>query len=331
MRVAVFSAKPYDRRSLEAADPRGRHDWELWDTRLTPETARLAAGAEAVCAFVNDDLGAEVVDALADAGARLIALRSAGYNHLDRAAAAARGLTVGRVPAYSPHAVAEHTVALVLTLNRKTHRAFNRVRDGNFALEGLLGFDLFGKTVGIVGTGLIGATLARIMIGFGCRVIAHDPRPNPECLALGVVYVGIAPLLAESDIVTLQCPLTAATHHLIDDAAIAGLKRGAMLINTSRGGLIDTRAAIRGLRSGAIGGLGLDVYEEEAGLFFEDLSGSILSDDVFTRLLTFPNVLITGHQAFFTEEALRAIAEATVANITSFEQDGTVPHPLPAS
>lgn len=329
MRVAVFSAKPYDKRSLKAADPGDLHEWEFWDTRLDVETARLAAGAGAVCAFVNDDLSAGVLEALAAGGTRVIALRSAGFNHVDRSRARALGFQIGRVPAYSPHAVAEHTVALILTLNRKTHRAFNRVRDGNFALEGLLGFDLVGKTVGVVGTGQIGAVVTRILTGFGCRVLAFDPFPDAECLARGVEYVGIEDLLGVSDIVTLQCPLTPETRHLIDDAAIARMKPGAMLINTSRGALIDTRAAIRGLKSGVIGSLGLDVYEEEADLFFEDLSGQILSDEVFTRLLTFPNVLITGHQAFFTEEALVAIAETTVENITAFEAEGRVRYPVP--
>lgn len=329
MRVAVFSAKPYDRRSLEAADPEGLHQWDFWEPRLSAGTARLAEGAEAVCAFVNDDLSAEVLEILAAGGAKMIALRSAGFNHIDRAAAAVLGLPVGRVPAYSPYAVAEHALALILTLNRKTHRAFNRVRDGNFALDGLLGFDLHGRTAGVVGTGLIGTVVARILTGFGCRVLAFDPFPNPDCLALGVEYRDLPDLLGQSDIVTLQCPLTPETRHLIDDAAIGSMKHGAMLINTSRGALIDARAAIRGLQSGAIGSLGLDVYEEEADIFFEDLSGSILSDEVFVRLLSFPNVLITGHQAFFTEEALRAIAETTVANITAFERAGAVKHPVP--
>lgn len=328
MRVSVFSTKPHDRRSLMAANQPGLHRLTFLEPRLSAETAPLAAGAEAVCAFVNDSVDAAVIAQLRDHGVKLLVLRSAGYNHVDLAAAEAAGIAVGRVPAYSPHAVAEHSVALMLTLNRHTHRAYNRVREGNFALEGLLGFDFFGKTVGIVGTGLIGETVARIMAGFGCRLVGSDPSPNPACLALGMSYLPVEQLLAQSDIVTLHCPLTPATHHLIDAAAIAGMKRGAMLINTSRGAVIDTRAAIAGLKSGALGSLGIDVYEEEADLFFEDLSDRIIPDDVFARLLTFPNVIVTGHQAFFTAEALAGIADTTIANITAFERDGAPLHPV---
>jgi D-lactate dehydrogenase len=328
MQVAVFSTKPYDREFLTHRNA-GAHTLEFFDVRLSAETARLAQGADAVCAFVNDDLGRGVIEQLRAAGVRLIALRSAGFNHVDLEAAAAAGIAVGRVPAYSPHAVAEHTLALILTLNRKTHRAYNRVREGNFALDGLMGFDLHGKTVGVVGTGLIGSVLVRILSGFGCQVVAHDPVRNADCEALGARYLPMEELLAISDIVSLQCPLTAQTFHLIDDAAVARMKPGAMLINTSRGAVIDTPAVIRGLKSGRIGSLGLDVYEEEANLFFEDLSTSFIPDDVFARLLTFPNVLITGHQGFFTREALAAIAEVTIANITAFEQHGAPVHPVP--
>lgn len=327
MDVAVFSTKSYDRLSLGSRNA-GGHRLIFLEPRLTEETARLAQGAGAVCAFVSDDLGAPVIDQLAESGVRLVALRSAGYNHVDVPAAEAAGIAVARVPAYSPYAVAEHTVALMLALNRRIHRAYNRVREGNFALEGLLGFDLHGKTVGIVGTGLIGTVLARILTGFGCRLIAHDPFPNEECVALGVEYVDMETLLQQSDVVSLQCPLTPATYHLIDDAAVAHLKPGAMVLNTSRGAVIDTRAVIRGLKSGRIGSLGLDVYEEESDLFFEDLSSRIIPDDVFARLLTFPNVLVTGHQGFFTREALDAIADVTLANITAFERDGRPLHPV---
>lgn len=326
MNVAVFSTKAHDLRFLEATNRDGAHRLAFFEARLSPETVQMASGAGAVCAFVNDDLGREVVRRLHTMGVGLIALRSAGFNNVDLDAADAAGIAVARVPAYSPHAVAEHTVALILTLNRKIHRAYSRVREGNFALEGLLGFDLFGKTVGVVGTGLIGEVVARIMTGFGCVVIAHDPVPNPSCTAFGVRYVGMEQLLAESDIITLHCPLTPATHHLIDDAALGRMRPGAMLINTSRGAVVDTKAMIRGLKRGAIGSLGLDVYEEEADLFFEDLSDRIIPDDVFARLLTFPNVLITGHQGFFTEEALTAIAETTIANITAFERNGRPIH-----
>lgn len=329
MRVDVFSAKPYDRSFLGLAAKGRGLELRFHEARLNRVAARLAEGADVVCAFVNDDLGAEVIADLAAMGVRMIALRSAGFNHVDLAAAQAAGIAVARVPAYSPHAVAEHTLALILTLNRKTHRAFNRVREGNFALDGLMGFDMNGKVVGIVGTGLIGTVLARILRGFGCEVLAADPHPSAECEALGVTYVPMDELLTRSDIVTLQCPLTPATHHLIDDEAIAAMKPGVMLINTSRGAVIDTRAVIRGLKSGRIGALGLDVYEEEGDLFFEDLSATHIPDDVFARLLTFPNVLVTGHQGFFTQEALQAIAATTIANVTAFRDDGAPLHPVP--
>jgi D-lactate dehydrogenase len=327
MHVAVFNTKSYDREFLARCNA-GVHVLEFLDVRLSAATASLARGADVVCAFVNDDLGRGVIEQLRDAGVRLVALRSAGFNHVDLDAAAAAGIAVGHVPAYSPHAVAEHTMALVLTLNRKTHRAYNRLREGNFALDGLMGFDLHGKTVGVVGTGLIGTALVRILKGFGCNVVATDPVRSAECLALGVSYLPLADLLARSNIVSLHCPLTPETHHLIDDAAIAAMRPGAMLVNTSRGAVIDTRAVIRGLKSGRLGSLGLDVYEEEGQLFFEDLSTRFIPDDVFARLLTFPNVLITGHQGFFTEEALTAIAATTIANITAFEQSGAPLHPV---
>ncbi|MEX2319272.1 MAG: 2-hydroxyacid dehydrogenase [Bauldia sp.] len=326
MKVAVFSTKPYDERFLGAANREARHDLVFLEMRLTTATAFAAAGAGAVCVFVSDDCGAEVLRELAGQGVRLVALRSAGFNHVDLAAAKAFGLTVARVPEYSPSAVAEHTAAIVLSLNRKIHRAYARVREGNYALEGLLGFDLHGRTVGVVGTGKIGVAFIRIMRGFGCKVLAHDPYPNPEAEALGARYVPLPELLAGSDVISLHCPLTPETRHLIDAAAVDQMRNGAMLVNTSRGAVIDTRAVIRGLKSGKIGSLGLDVYEEEEGLFFENLSDQVIKDDVFARLLTFPNVLITGHQAFFTADALTAIAETTIGNITSFEQTGKVLH-----
>jgi D-lactate dehydrogenase len=316
--VAVFSYKPYERPFLETANA-GRHRLTYFQAHLTEETVSLAGDFDAVCVFVNDRLDAPVIQTLAASGTRLIALRCAGYNNVDMQAARQAGLTVVRVPAYSPYSVAEHTVGLILTLNRKIHRAFNRVREGNFELNGLLGFDLHGRTVGVVGTGKIGACVARILSGFGCRILAHDVAPNPECVSLGATYVPLPELLAESDIVTLHCPLTPQTHHLIGPANLALMKDGAMLINTSRGGLVDTPAVIDALKSGKLGYLGLDVYEEEAALFFEDLSQKLIQDDVFSRLLTFPNVVITGHQAFFTREALQGIAETTVANLTAFE------------
>lgn len=319
MRVAVYSTKPYDEEFLAAANLAHRHHLSFLEPRLSLDTVPLAAGAEAVCAFVNDDLSAGVLDGLAGLGVRRVALRSAGFNHVDLQAAVALGISVTRVPAYSPHAVAEHCAALVLALNRRTHRAYNRVREGNFALTGLLGFDLFGKTVGIVGTGRIGSCFARIMIGFGCRVVASDPCPNEECRAMGVDYVPLEALLAQSDIVSLHLPLTPQTYHFIGAEQLGSMRDGVMLINTSRGMLIDTAAAINALKQGKLGYLGLDVYEEEADLFFEDLSDQVLHDDVFSRLLTFPNVLITGHQAFFTREAMTNIAATTMNNLTAAE------------
>ncbi len=318
MRTVIFSAKPYDRTFLDAANG-GRHHFTYLETRLERESAPLAAGHDAVCVFVNDAVDAETVTTLAKGGTKLIALRCAGYNNVDLKAAGEHGLTVARVPAYSPHAVAEHTVALMLSLNRKIHRAYARVREGNFALEGLLGFDMHGRTAGVIGTGKIGERVAAILTGFGCRVLAHDPFENPAVTALGARYVGLPDLFAESDVVTLHCPLTEATHHLVDGEALAGMKDGVMLINTSRGALVDTPAVIDALKSGKVGYLGLDVYEEEGPLFFEDRSARLIQDDVFSRLLTFPNVVITGHQAFFTREALRNIAETTIQNITAFE------------
>ncbi len=317
MKVAVFSSKPYDREFLEAAGG-DHHEFRFLEPRLTLETVSLARGFPAVCVFVNDRVDAPVTQALAEGGTRLVALRCAGHNNVDLAAATRDGLTVVRVAGYSPHAVAEHTLGLVLALNRKLYRAYNRVREGNFALDGLLGFDLHGKTAGIIGTGRIGAIVARIFLGFGCRVLAFDPAPNPDCEKAGVDYVDLDGLLPAADIVTLHCPLTHSNRHLLDAEALRKMRAGAMLINTSRGALLDTPAVIDALKKGRLGSLGLDVYEEESDLFFEDRSGLIIPDDVFSRLLTFPNVLITGHQAFFTREALENIATTTTQNILAF-------------
>ncbi len=313
--MRVFSARRYERASLDAAA--AVHDVDLvhLDLRLGPDTADLAAGAPVVSVFVNDDVSGPVVDALADGGTRCIALRCAGYNNVDLAAAERRGVTVVHVPSYSPNAVAEHTLALILALNRNVHRAYNRVRDGNFSLEGLVGFDLAGKTAGVVGTGRIGAIVARLLWHLRCDVLAVDVFRDDHLVELGVEYTDIDHLLSGSDIISLNCPLTAETHHLIDDAAIERVRPGVMLVNTGRGALIDTSAVVAGLKSGRIGSLALDVYEEEAGLFFEDRSAEIIDDDVFARLLTFPNVLITAHQAFLTEEALTAIATTTLRNV----------------
>jgi len=329
MKVAVFSQKPYDREFLQTANASHHHELEFFEAHLSLSTAPLAKGFPAVCAFVNDCLDAAVLETLAANGTRLIALRCAGFNNVDLAAADRLGVTVARVPAYSPYAVAEHTVGLMLTLNRKIHRAFNRVREGNFALDGLLGFDLHGKTVGIVGTGKIGLCVARILHGFGCHLLAYDPYPNPACEELGVEFVDLAELLRRSSVITLHSPLTRETHHVINAEAIAQMQDGVMLINTSRGGLVDTPAVIEALKSGKIGYLGLDVYEEEADLFFEDLSQQPIQDDVFSRLLVFPNVLITGHQAFFTREALGNIADTTLDNITAFETGSGELHRVP--
>lgn len=320
MKVAVFSTKPYDREYLDRANAGQGHALTFFEAHLGRETAILAAGHDAVCAFVNDVIDGEVLHQLAVGGTRLIALRSAGFNHVDLVAARSLNITVARVPAYSPHAVAEHAVGLILTLDRKYHRAYNRVREGNFSLHGLRGFDLHGRTVGTIGTGKIGAVFARIMLGFGCRVLAFDPEPDQGCRDLGVEYVTLDELLQSSDIVSLHSPLNESTHHLINAERLALMKRGVMLINTSRGALVDTRAVIDALKSGQIGYLGIDVYEEEEHLFFEDLSTEIIRDDVFMRLLTFPNVIVTAHQAFFTEEALLNIAGTTLANVTAFER-----------
>ncbi|SIO60440.1 D-lactate dehydrogenase [Singulisphaera sp. GP187] len=330
MKVAVFSTKPYDRISLDGANSEHGHELVYFDARLSAATAPLAVGCEAVCAFVNDELDAPVLDELHRSGVRLVALRCAGYNNVDLEVAHRHHLVVARVPAYSPHAVAEHTVALILGLNRKIYRAYNRVREGNFALDGLLGFDLHGRTVGVVGTGQIGLEVARIMRGLGCQVLAYDIQPNPECAALQVHYVPLADLFARSDIITLHCPLTPATRYLIKTETLSTMKPGVMIINTGRGSLVDTEAVIAGLKSGQIGYLGLDVYEEEADLFFEDHSGQVIHDDVFARLLTFPNVLITGHQAFFTREALQGIATTTLANLTEFTRTGACANAVPA-
>ncbi|MEM7726426.1 MAG: 2-hydroxyacid dehydrogenase [Cyanobacteria bacterium P01_A01_bin.45] len=320
MKVAIFSAKNYDRQFLQEANQDHGHELVYFEPRLTSETAALATDFPAVCAFINDELNAETLEAISANGTKLIALRSAGFNNVDIETAVKLGITVVRVPAYSPYAVAEHAAGLILTLNRKYHRAYSRVRESNFSLNGLLGFDLHGSTVGIVGTGKIGVCFAQIMKGFGCKLIAYDVFQNPSCLELGVKYVDLPELLANSDIVSLHCPLTPETYHIINAESLQYFKQGSMLINTSRGGLIDTKAIIDALKSRKIGFLGLDVYELEGNLFFEDLSDEVIQDDIFQRLLTFPNVVITGHQAFFTRNALQNIAQTTISNITDIAQ-----------
>lgn len=320
MRCAVFNTKRYDRDFLKAELARGgdQHELVFLEPLLTAETAPLAHGFPAVCAFVNDRLDAPVLQSLAAGGTKLVALRCAGFNNVDLATAARLGIQIARVPAYSPFAVAEHTVGMMLALNRKFHKAYNRVREGNFALDGLLGFDMHGRTVGIVGTGKIGECTARILAGFGCKLLVTDPYENAAVRELGARYVSLDDLLAVSDIVTLHCPLVPATHHLINAGRLKLMKTGAMLINTGRGALLDTPAVVAALKRGKLGALGIDVYEEEGDLFFVDHSQETILDDVFSRLLTFPNVLVTGHQAFFTRDALEAIARQTLTNLDEF-------------
>jgi len=334
MKIAFFGSQPYDRRFFDEALPQQTDaagiELVYHNALLQADTAILAQGAEAVCVFVNDVLDAGVLDVLHQVGVRAILLRCAGYNNLDLDAAKRLGFFVARVPAYSPEAVAEHALAMVQTLNRHTHRAYARVREGNFALDGLLGFTLHGKTVGIVGTGKIGLATARIFKGFGCTVLGHDPYPSPAFAAIGEL-VDLPQLLAQSDIVSLHCPLLDSTRHMISAASLPLMKRGAMLVNTSRGALIDTGAVIEALKSRQLGALAIDVYEQESSLFFHDHSSDIIDDDVFQRLTTFPNVLITGHQGFFTIEALREIAAITYRNLACYRQGAACENSVLAS
>ncbi|MEM8778577.1 MAG: 2-hydroxyacid dehydrogenase [Cyanobacteria bacterium P01_G01_bin.49] len=323
MKVAVFSTEPYDRKFLDQANhlAKTNHQFVYFDTLLKPETASLAEGFTAICVFVNYDLGRETLETLASQGTQLIALRCTGFNNVDLETAAKLGIKVVRVTAYSPYSVAELAVGLILMLNRKLYKAYNRVRDDNFSLNGLLGFDLHGRTVGIIGTGKIGIIFANIMQGFGCNLLGYDPYPNPQFTALeNAHYVDLSELLVNSDIISLHCPLTSENYHLINAKNISDLKHGMMLINTSRGKLIDTKAVISGIKSGKIAHLGIDVYEQEDGIFFKDLSDTIIQDDTFQLLQSFPNVVITSHQGYFTENALDDIATTTIANITEFEQ-----------
>ncbi|KAK5988179.1 putative dehydrogenase TR07 [Cladobotryum mycophilum] len=333
MKLAVFSTKPYDKKYLDAGlaalsnSTTTTVDITYHEFRLDDDTVSLASGAHAVCAFVNDSLQASVVNALSTLGVKAILLRCAGFNQVDLDAAEKAGIMVVNVPSYSPEAVAEFAVALIQTLNRNTHRAYNRVREGNFALHGLLGRTLYGKTVGIIGTGKIGVATARIMKGFGCRVVAHDPFPNDAFKEIGE-YKELDHVLSECDIISLHCPLMDSTRHIINDAAISKMKPGAMLVNTSRGGLIDTRAVIRALKTEHLGGVALDVYEGEGSLFYDDHSDKVIHDDVLMRLMTFHNVIVTGHQAFFTEEALTEIADCTLRNLNEFAASGTCKNSL---
>ncbi|AQT70233.1 D-lactate dehydrogenase [Anaerohalosphaera lusitana] len=320
MKVAVFSTKPYDQRYFSNTNDGFGHEFTFFEEKLDMNTVRLANGHGGVCVFVNDVLDRDVLKQLADQGIKLVALRCAGFNNVDIEAAEEFGMHVVRVPAYSPHAVAEHTITLILALNRRINKSHARIREGNFALDGLMGFDLNDHPVGIVGTGKIGEIVARILHGFGCKLYAFDPKPSPVCEELGVEYVSLDELFQKSYIVTLHCPLMPQTHHIIDAEAISKMQECVMLINTSRGALIDTKAVIDGLKSRKIGYLGIDVYEEEGDLFFKDLSDEIIQDDQFARLLMFPNVMVTAHQAFFTHQAVQAIADTTLQNISEIEK-----------
>jgi D-lactate dehydrogenase len=315
MKITFFSAKPYDKESFDKQNKPFGFELEYYETHLGPHIINAVEKTDVICVFVNDRVNAQVIEILAKKGVRVIALRCAGFNNVDLQAAKANGIEVCRVPAYSPEAVAEHAVAMLLTLNRKTHKAYNRVREQNFSLNGLLGFDVHNKTVGVVGTGNIGKAFCKIMLGFGCKVIANDVAVNRELETIGVEFVSLPEILKRSDIISLHCPLNDETRHIINSNSIAWMKKGVMLINTSRGGLIDTKAVIDALKLKQIGYLGIDVYEQEEKLFFRDLSANIIEDDTIQRLTSFPNVLVTAHQAFFTAEALQQIADITLNNI----------------
>lgn len=324
-KIAMFSTQAYDKQSFSSHPLYSKISLSSFDTPLSAKTASLCQGFDTVCAFVNDKLDAEILRTLHDAGVKHIAMRCAGYNNVDIDCASELGLAVSRVPAYSPEAVAEHALALIMTLNRKTHKAYNRVRDGNFDLNGLLGFTLHDKTIGVVGTGHIGAALVRLLTGFGCNILCYDPYPNEALTALGAQYTDLTTLFSTSHIISLHCPLNEQSHHLINEHSLASMQDGVMLINTSRGGLIDTRAVINALKSHKLGYLGLDVYEMESELFFRDHSSEIIQDDVFERLASFHNVLITGHQGFFTIEALNQIAEVTLENMIGYNNQFATP------
>ena len=323
MRVAVFSTKKYDRQYLDEANRDGAHALEFFESPLNRLSASAASDYPCVSAFVNDHLDRDTLEILAAGQTTLIAMRCAGYNNIDLAAARELELTIVRVPAYSPYAVAEHVIALLMALYRTTHRSYNRVREGNFSLDGLVGHEVNGRTVGIIGTGTIGAIVAKLFEGFGCERLACDVQKNPAVEAMGIPYVSLDEIWERCQIITLHCPLLPETRHMIDEASIAKMQDGVTLINTSRGALVDTDAVYKALKSRKIGHLGIDVYEEEDDLFFTDRSSEIIQDDLFMRLTTFPNVLITGHQAFFTNRALTNIAETTISNITEYEASGT--------
>lgn len=320
MRIAFFSTKAYDKEYFKKSSQSSKHEIVYFDIALSAKTVNLTTGCDAVCVFVNDKIDKDTIEALSANGIKAILLRCAGYNNIDIKAAIRNNIKVLRVPAYSPEAVAEHAAALILTLNRKTHKAFNRVRENNFSIEHLVGFNLHGKTIGVIGTGLIGKSFASIMKGFGSKVIAYDIHESEELKALGVTYTSLDQLMADSDIISLHCPLVPQTQYLINKNTISKMKDGVMIINTSRGGLINSKDVIGGLKSGKIGYLGLDVYEQEADIFFQDLSESVLKDETISRLMSFPNVLITSHQGFFTKEALEQIATITLNNLTALQK-----------
>ncbi|QHM75428.1 D-lactate dehydrogenase [Mixta theicola] len=326
MKLAVYSTKQYDKKYLDHVNQHFGFAIEYFDFLLTERTAINAVNCEAVCIFVNDDASRPVLEILSAQGVKIIALRCAGFNNVDLAAAKELGIKVVRVPAYSPEAVAEHAVGIMMTLNRRIHRAYQRTRDANFSLEGLIGFNMHGRTAGVIGTGKIGIATLRILKGFGMRLLAFDPWPNPQALELGAEYVDIKTLFKESDVITLHCPLTPENHHLLDASAFSQMKDGVMIINTSRGGLIDSQAAIDALKQQKIGSLGMDVYENERDLFFEDKSNDVIQDDVFRRLSACHNVLFTGHQAFLTAEALTAISETTLSNLQQLEKGEACPN-----
>ncbi|MBD0377932.1 MAG: 2-hydroxyacid dehydrogenase [Flavisolibacter sp.] len=315
MKITFFSTQSYDKQFFMEHNKRFHYELEFFEVALSQQTVGLVQDAAAICVFVNDKVDKAVIEQLRERGVSIIALRYAGFNNVAIEAAEENNLRVCRVPAYSPEAVAEHAVAMILTLNRKTHKAYNRVREQNFSLQGLMGFDLHGKTVGVIGTGKIGAAFCRIMKGFGCRVLAFDVVANKDLENEGIMYQPLSEVLQQSDIISLHTPLNEETFHLINEQSLRSMKNGSMLINTSRGGLIDTYAVINALKSGRIGYLGIDVYEQEEGLFFRDLSGDIIKDDIIQRLTSFPNVLVTAHQAFFTKEAMDQIADTTLCNI----------------
>lgn len=328
MKIAFFDAKPYDKPSFDAQGAAHGVEFKYFETKLNEDTVELAHGFDGVCVFVNDTVNAAVIDRLCELGIRVVALRCAGFNNVDMKHAFGK-IHVLRVPAYSPYAVAEHAVALLLTSIRRIHKAYIRTKDFNFSLSGLTGFDLHGKTVGVIGTGRIGRVFIDICRGFGMKVLAYDKFPA-EGLDNGdtVRYVSLETLFAESDILSLHCPLTEETHHIIDERALEKCKRGVVIINTSRGALVDAEALLAGIKSRRVGAACLDVYEEESDLFFEDNSGHILEDDTLARLITMPNVIVTSHQAFLTEEALENIAETTVANLVEFEKTAQCPNEL---